>query len=76
MTFTVDEINLMCIFDTKNKNKLIDDLKRAIPFVDNTELKEITEGIISKLAAMTDDEFAELEIIPTVSLNDVEGNNE
>ena len=57
MTFSQDEINLMCIYDTSDKTELLKELRFSVPYIEDTELKEITETVIDKLERMTNDEF-------------------
>ena len=71
-TFTFDEINLMCIYDTSDRVGLIIQLQEAMPYIENEELKEITATVISKLVGMTDDEYNEIELKPTVTPEDTE----
>lgn len=71
-SFTFDEINLMCIYDTTDRNKLIALLSEAVPYIEDEELKEMTESVISKLNALTDDEYSDLELTPTVMPDDTE----
>lgn len=71
-TFTFDEINLMCIYDTTDRVGLIIQLQEAMPYIENEELSEITATVISKLVGMTDDEYREIELKPTVTPDDTE----
>lgn len=71
-TFTFDEINLMCIYDTSDRVGLIIQLQEAMPHIENEELSEITATVISKLVGMTDDEYNEIELKPTVTPEDTE----
>ena len=70
--FTVDEMNLICIYDTSDRVGLIIQLQEAMPFIQNEELSEITANIISKLVSMTDEEYREIEFLPTISIKDWE----
>lgn len=70
MMFTQDEVNLMCIYDTSDKGQLQTELSRALPYIENAELKEITETVIHKLERMTAAEFSSLELAPTVTMED------
>ena len=72
MTFTQDEINLMCIYDTSDKGQLQMELSRALPYIENAELREITETVIHKLERMTAAEFLSIEFVPIVTKEDVE----
>ena len=64
--FTFEEMNLMCIYNTGNRTGLIDALTemRGELTQEETELRELTDSALSKLRAMSDDEFAELELYP------------
>jgi hypothetical protein len=62
--FTVEEENLICIFDTDNRSSLITDIKLTLSDFEDPELQEITENIIRKLNSMTDDEFNNLTFSP------------
>jgi hypothetical protein len=64
--FTFEEMNLMCIYNTGSRAGLIDALTemRGELTQEETELRELTDSAISKLRAMSDDEFADLELYP------------
>ena len=70
MTFSQDEINLMCIYDTSDKTELLKELRFSVPYIEDTELKEITETVIDKLERMTNDEFSRLELEPDIDMED------
>ena len=58
--FTVEEINLMCVFDTKVRTELIEDIGRVLPHLDDKDMEELANRVIGKLQNMTDEEFAEV----------------
>lgn len=60
MDFTVEEINLMCVYDTSDRGRLLTGIRESLPHLLEPELKELAQGIISRLEAMTDREFAAL----------------
>ena len=64
--FTFEEINLMCIYNAGSRMGLIESLNemRGELSAEETELMELTDNTLRKLQAMTDDEFAELELYP------------
>ena len=64
--FTFEEINLMCIYNTGSRTGLIDSLRemRSELSPEETELRELTDSALGKLQAMSDAEFAELELYP------------
>lgn len=57
--FTVEEINLMCVFDAKGRTELIEDIGRVLPHLDDKDMEELANRVIGKLHNMTDEEFAE-----------------
>ncbi|MFT8888070.1 MAG: transposon-transfer assisting family protein [Ethanoligenens sp.] len=57
--FTIEEINLMCLYNTGTRTGLIDELT-AMQFhleQDETELSELARSVKEKLSAMSDGEF-------------------
>ena len=60
--FTVEEINLMCCFNTSSRKRLIDDM--------DGEIAELMYKTVRKLEAMTDAEFEELYIMPDGMMDD------
>lgn len=58
--FTVEEINLMCVFDAKGRTELIEDISRVLPHLDDKDMEELANRVIGKLQNMTDEEFAEV----------------
>ena len=64
--FTFEEMNLMCIYNTGSRTGLIDSLRemRGELAPKETELRELTDSALGKLQAMSDAEFAELELYP------------
>lgn len=64
MDFTVEEENLICIFDTSSRAALIADIRATMPDFDEPELCEIAESALKKLETMTDTEFSTLYFNP------------
>ena len=64
--FTNDEMNLMCIYNTGTKDGMIDALTamRENLEPEEKELLDLTDSVLDKLEAMTDADFAELELFP------------
>lgn len=76
MTFTNDELNLMCIYDTGGtRTGLLESLAtmKEVLEPEETELREMTESVIEKLAAMSDAQYAELELFPDFDKEDADG---
>ena len=64
--FTFDETNLICIYNGGKRELLIQVLTEMRGYLtpEETELRELTDKTLDKLQAMTDEEFAELEMYP------------
>lgn len=60
--FTVEESNLICIFAGESRNEAIEDIERALPYLEDTDMAELSGRVIGKLRGMTDEEFAQLEL--------------
>ena len=64
--FTFEEMNLLCIYNTGSRTGLIDAFTemRGELSPEEIELREMTDSALGKLQAMSDTEFAELELFP------------
>lgn len=60
--FTVEESNLISIFASKNRTKVMRDISNAIPHLDDEEMIDLSLRVVGKLKEMSDEEFAKLEI--------------
>ena len=65
MRFSLEEINLMCIYDCTSRNGLIAELEDAMEYVDDPEMLRLMELTIDKLCRTTDAQFVDLPLIPT-----------
>lgn len=66
MNFNNDEMNLMCIYNTGNRKdllKALSEMQKELA-ADEMELCELTDSTLSKLSAMSDDEYMELKLYP------------
>ncbi|MDL2300038.1 transposon-transfer assisting family protein [Clostridiaceae bacterium OttesenSCG-928-D20] len=67
MDFTFEEMNLMSIYNgTGTRQGLISALREMSGYLesDETELRALTASALKKLESMSDDDFAELELVP------------
>ena len=64
--FSIEELNLMCIYDTGTRSGLIAGLEKiALELVsDDAELSELIQSALKKLTAMSDQEYGELILVP------------
>ena len=63
MEFTIEQINLMCIYDTGTRQGLMDALKAMYSDLlpEEAELKQLTENVLARLNGMRDDEYAQMQ---------------
>ena len=61
--FTVEEVNLICVFAGESRSEVIEDIERALPYLDDPDMVELSIRVIGKLRGMTDEEFEQLELI-------------
>ena len=61
--FTVEEVNLICIYAGESRGEVIEDIERALPYLDDSDMAELSNRIIGILRNMTDEEFEQLELI-------------
>ena len=66
MNLTNDEMNLMCIYDTGSRTGLMNALSemRKELSTDEVELRELTDSTLNKLSAMSDEDYANMELYP------------
>ena len=64
MKYSMEEINLMCIYNTENRIGLIAELETAVEYVDDPEMVRLIEQTVNKLNHTTDAEFADLALFP------------
>lgn len=69
MRFNVEEINLMCCFDTSSRSKLIAEMK-SLPLNDlDDEMTELLYDAVRKLEEMSDAEFEAVYIAPDTMMD-------
>lgn len=58
--FTVEEINLMCVFEGQDRMGMVADIKNVIPHIQDNDMVELAGQVFGKLEAMSDEEFAQV----------------
>ena len=58
---TVEETNLLSIYNEGGKRGLIENINAAFPFMDE-DMRELAKRTLSKVDALTEEEYAELAI--------------
>ncbi len=66
MSFTNDEMNLMCIYNTGTREGTLNALTAMREYLtaEETELRDMTDSVVEKLGKMSDAEFAALDLYP------------
>ena len=58
--FSVEEINLMCIFDISDRKTLLSELRDSLPDIYDPEMREVYESTIDKLERINDKDFSKI----------------
>ena len=60
--FTIQELNLICIYDPGTRTGLIAELSNMTSYLaqEETELKNLADSVVDKLGSMTDEEYTAL----------------
>lgn len=58
--FTVEEINLMCVFEGQDRMGMVADIKNVIPHIQDNDMVELAGQVLGKLEAMSNEEFAQV----------------
>lgn len=59
---TVEESNLICIFQSDSRTKVMEDISRTLEHIDDTDMIELCENVLEKLGKMSDKEFETLQL--------------
>ena len=64
--FSIEELNLMCIYDTGTRSGLIAGLEKiALELApEDADLSDLIQSALKKLTAMSDQEYGELILVP------------
>ncbi len=64
MDYTVEEINLICIYNTSDRYILIAEIEEALSYVDDPEILSLMKKVLEKLYVTPDRYFSELPLFP------------
>ena len=62
--FSLEELGLICIFDTSSRDKLMEELREFLPDAEDEDMAALTKQVLDKLEAMTDEEYGAIEFGP------------
>lgn len=58
--FTVEESNLICVYESKSRVDVMEDIRQSLSRIDDEEMIELSKRVLEKLEKLTDDEFNKL----------------
>lgn len=64
LNFSVEEMNLMCIYSAPNRSQIIENILADLANVDDPDMKQLMLNTIQRLRTLSDAEFSELELTP------------
>ena len=66
MDFTKDELSLISIYNTGDREGTIEEISEMQTYLedDDTDLAELTVSVLRKLESISDDEFDSLDLYP------------
>jgi hypothetical protein len=64
-SFTMEEINLICIYDTSDRAACAAEIRDNLTYVDEPEIRTLMEAVIAKLDGITDADFSGIGLFPT-----------
>ena len=62
--FTIEEENLIAIYAEDSRERTIDNINSAMPYMDE-DMRQLAAAAVNKLQTMTDSEFSEREFVLT-----------
>ena len=64
MGFTLEEMGLIAVFDTRDRIRLLFGIRESQSDLREPEMKELAQSVLRRMEAMTDQEFAALDLTP------------
>ena len=59
---TVEEINFMCVLGTSDRMKMMEEIRRAMLHIKDSDMEELAGQVLRKLDGMTDKEFLKISL--------------
>lgn len=57
---TAEDMSILSIYAEKTREKVLDKIYAALPFIDDNDIRKATESAAAKLIDMSDEDFSEL----------------
>ena len=70
VNFTVEETNLLCIFETSERAVMIHKLRESLNDWPEPEMKQLAQTVITRLEALTDEEYAAVDLTAEYDFED------
>lgn len=64
LNFSVEEMNLMCIYSAPNRSQMIENIHADLANVDDPDMKQLMLDTIQRLRTLSDANFSKLELTP------------
>ena len=69
--FTIEEINLICIYSGMNRIKAIEGIAEILPEIDyDQDMLELACSALNKLSVITDEEFWDMNLTPAWEMDE------
>jgi hypothetical protein len=72
MDFTVEEMNLICMYDTSGRKALMAQIRESISDVDDEDMRELMRSTLTRLEGMSDADFTAIALAPDYGDDDDE----
>ena len=59
----------MCVFDRQGKTERMEDIRRVMPHIKDSDMEELAEQVLGKLQNMSDEEFAGVVLEPAEEIS-------
>lgn len=64
MDFTVEEMNLLGVYDTSDRTLLLARMRESLADVDDEDMRHLIRATLEKISGMSDAAFAAVPLIP------------
>ena len=69
--FTIEEINLICIYSGMDRIKAIEGIAEILPEIDyDQDMLELACSALNKLSVITDEEFLDMNLTPVWEMDE------
>ncbi len=69
--FTIEELTLLKNYKTDDIEKTKNEMAKAIPVIDDPDMKALVKNVLDKLSSMTSTEFSQIDFSDAIDTGDV-----